>query len=262
MDFSNKYIETYTDTCNAVADISMAINGDKQSDSRYRIIPLIKKGKNMQFNAVDFNTLNETLIFMSQKTIGVKLFSKNHTPISSYSVSRNNGTQIILITYPDGTSMEQKSLYNPESGSYVYSETICTILASDIINPDDYSDEIINQDLKVRLMYDINPDNRMIRLKIAFIDDANDSLYYMEEHPELLEISNLITENGFEYVQSHLNCLSLNDPEKYYHIIGDFYSSFKKMIKEIHNRQQNLDDSTNPNKPDDTSSPHSDDENR
>lgn len=34
MDFSDKYVKTYTDTCNAVADISMAINGDKQSDSR------------------------------------------------------------------------------------------------------------------------------------------------------------------------------------------------------------------------------------
>ena len=262
MNFSDKYIETYTNTCNAVADISMAIKGDIRSKSKYRIIPHGKKGKNMQFNAVDFNTLNETSIFMSQKTIGVKLFGKNHTLISRYSVSRNNGTQIILIDYPDGTGMEQRSTYIPSTDSYAYNETYCTILANTIINPDDYSDEIINQNLKVRLMYEINPDNGLIRLRIAYIDDADKSFYNMEEHPELFEITSIVTERGFEFVKPHLNCLSLNDPGTYYQIIGEFYSSFKTMLKEIHDRQQNLDKNPDSDNPGETTSPYSDDENR
>lgn len=84
----------------------------------------------------------------------------------------------------------------------------------------------------------------------------------MEEHPELFEISNIITENGLEYIQSHLNCISLNNPEAYYHIVGDFYSSFRVMLKEMHDKQQDLDNNPGSNIPDEASSPYSDDENR
>lgn len=239
--FSNRLINTYGDVCNAVSDIALAIEGDPRTSSQYRLIPFNKSGKkNFVVNAVDFKTLNETVIFISGQTIGVKLFSKNHTPECSYSVSRKDGVQVIKIEFPDGTGMEQRSVFDDYANAYLFDKTTLDVLASEVINIDDYEDEIINEDLKLQIIYAHDTQTKLIKLGLSFIPgdpDAERHPYDIGEYESLQEISGSIAENAMPFIQAHANCLSLTSPKAFYSCVHDFKTAFTEMINQLEKNQ-------------------------
>ncbi|MBR2743777.1 MAG: hypothetical protein IKE01_00565 [Clostridia bacterium] len=245
--YNEKYKETYDDVCSAVEDVTSSIRGDSENTSQYRIIPMTKsKGKNILINAVEFNSLNETVIFIGKQTIGVKLFSKNHIPVCSYSVSRKDGVQIIQIKYPDGTGMEQKCIYDDTTNEFVFDKTRITLFVKDIVNIDDFTDEIIDDNFKINLTFNQNPGSNFVKMAVNFDqnDDSNKDVYSVEEHPELLEICDMIKEKSESVVQTHIDCLSLLGLTTFYRDIRAFRNSFVWMLRQME-QNQNRDEEQN-----------------
>jgi len=215
------------------------------------------KGKNILINAVEFNSLNETVIFIGKRTIGVKLFSKNHTPVCSYSVSKKDGVQIIQIKYPDGTGMEQKYTYDGITKDFVFDETKITVFAKDFVSTDDFSDEIINDNFKVNLKFTQNPGSNRVKVVVNFEqkEDSEADVYSVEEHPELLKICDIIKDNSKLIVQRHINCLIISCFKIFYSDISEFRRLFVGMLRQMEqnqNRDEELNQSINKKENDET----------
>lgn len=250
--FSNRLMNTYKDVCSAVNDITLAINGDSKSTSQYRLIPFDKtKKNNFVVNAVEFNTLDETLVFIGPNTIGVKLYSKKHELICSYSVSRKNGIQIVQIQYPDGTGISQRSVFNDYANAYLFDRTSITLDAEDLVDVEALRDNIISEKQKINIVYHRNPDDNQLHIRASLHYDGEQMIGQYspnEVHSSLIKISNYIMENIRPFIDAHTNCLSLIVTKEFITSTSDFKKAFTRMIRQLEKIQGNH----NPEEPNDS----------
>ena len=252
--FCNRLINSYKDVCNAVKDITLAITGDSSVTSQYRLIPGDKSGnKNFVVNAVDFSTLNETVVFIGPHTVGVKLFSKGHTPVCNYAISRKDGVQLVQIKYPDGTGMEQRCVFDEYSKAYLFDRTDITLPAEELLDIDVYRNAIIKEGFNLGVIYAQNPETKQLRIGIR-IPKQNRYLNPLLQNPDIMNaelnrISGIIAQNPIPFFNAHTNCLTLVSPNEIYTNVYEFKKSFIEMIQTIKKNQDENQTKIDPDSP-------------
>ena len=248
-DFCNRLINSYNDVCEAVEDITMAINGDSRTTSQYRLIPADKSGnKNFVVNAVNFSTLDETLVFVGPHTVGVKLFSKGHAPVCNYAISRKDGVQLVQIKYPDGTGMEQRCVFDEYSKAYLFDRTDITLPAEELVDIEVYGNAVIKEGFNLGVVFAQNPQTKQLRIGIR-IPKQNYYLNSLLQNPdivnaELNRLSGIIAQNPISFFNAHTNCLSLVSPNEIYTNIYEFKKAFKEMIQSLKKNQSKIEPDT------------------
>lgn len=251
--FPEKFKKTLELVQYKLHDISLSLNKASTSDSTYRIIPTTKKGKNfLRFNALDMQTSESITIFLSPKTIGVKLYDANGEYICDYSVSKNDEKQITQLNYSDGTSVVQSCLMNPQTHKYEIQNLKVICPTADLVDLGDFPGDIIDDNLYARILFSKNQNDFDIKVGVSFTNNPhstdNKSLYDYKMHPELLPIAEAIGNNTDEVVESYTKCYKSINSSLYYDEIRNFYNSFKSMTQNLKEMSQNLDNPDSENR--------------
>ena len=241
--FSDIYNETLDHICMCIHDISLSIDPKSKSASRYRLIPTTKKNKNyLLINALDLITSESYSIFLSNQTIGIKVYDIDLNKQYEYAVSKNKETKIIQLNYQNGTGIKQTYHVNPKDNEFEIVNITVDEYLKNVIDISGYEDDIINEDLMMHLQYDKKVDETTLHIKISFGKGLNTlgkkAYYSFDKHPELYELSADMRQNKEELIENYLSCLIAVEPDLFLKETGLFYSNFKEMLHELSDRSK------------------------
>lgn len=128
------------------------------------------------------------ILFLSNQTVGVKVYDNKHKFLYDYSISQKDNIRVIQINFANGIGVEKKLELNSETGTYELVELKETSYISNIVDLNQYSNSIINQNLLMCTVNKLNPDGTL-NIQVSFRDrNAKENLTDIPKYSELLSI--------------------------------------------------------------------------